>query len=150
MLGLDQSIKFQQNMKSKVTLLIILISLTIGCQKNKLTNHKLIQEGMVKMTIFYPNIEGKEFDMDYYSNKHMPMAVNLFGNSLKAMSIDKGLSGRTADIPSPYFAIGYFYFENVDTFKNSLKQNSEKLRADVQNYTNVKPIIQISEVVTHQ
>ena len=26
----------------------------------------------------------------------------------------------------------------------------DKLRADVQNYTNVKPIIQISEVVTHQ
>ena len=45
---------------------------------------------MIKVAILYPNGEGKTFDMDYYSNKHMPMAASLFGDSLKAMSIDKG------------------------------------------------------------
>ena len=47
---------------------------------------------MVKVAIFYPNGEGKTFNMDYYSNKHMPMAANLFGESLKAWSIDKGVA----------------------------------------------------------
>lgn len=101
---------------------------------------------MIKVTILYPNGEGKTFDMDYYSNKHMPMAASLFGDSLKAMSIDKGLASGTPDAPIPYLAIGYFYFETMSSFKNSMGPNSEKLRADVANYTNIQPVIQISEV----
>ena len=101
---------------------------------------------MIKVTILYPNGEGKTFDMDYYSNKHMPMAASLFGDSLKAMSIDKGLASGTPDAPIPYLAIGYFYFETMSSFKNSMGPNSEKLRADVPNYTNIQPVIQISEV----
>ena len=103
---------------------------------------------MIKMTIFYPNGEGKTFDMDYYSNKHMPMAVSLLGDSLKAMSIDKGIAGGTPDVPIPYVAIGYFYFETMSSLQNSMKAHVEKLRADVPNYTNIQPVIQISEVQT--
>ena len=44
--------------------------------------------------------------MDYYPYKHMPMAANLFGDSLKAMSIDKGLASGTPDMSGPYLAIG--------------------------------------------
>jgi hypothetical protein len=28
---------------------------------------------MIKLTAFYPNEEGKKFDMRYYFNKHIPM-----------------------------------------------------------------------------
>ena len=103
---------------------------------------------MIKVAIFYPNGEGKTFDMDYYSNNHMPMAAKLFGDSLKAMSIDKGLANGKPDEPVQYLAIGYFFFENMSTFENSMGPNSEKLKADVPNYTNIKPMIQISEVQT--
>jgi uncharacterized protein (TIGR02118 family) len=101
---------------------------------------------MIKVAIFYPNGEGKTFDMDYYSNKHMPMAASLFGESLKAMSIDKGLASGTPNAPVPYLAIGYFYFETMASCQSAMKPNSEKLRADVPNYTNIQPLIQISEV----
>jgi len=103
---------------------------------------------MIKVAILYPNGEGKTFDMDYYSNKHMPMAASLFGDSLKAMSIDKGLASGTPNAPVPYLAIGYFYFETMSSFRNTMGPNSAKLRADVPNYTNIQPVIQISEVQT--
>ncbi len=28
---------------------------------------------MIKVTVLYPNEEGKKFDLDYYLNKHLPM-----------------------------------------------------------------------------
>ena len=107
-----------------------------------------IRKGMIKVAIFYPNGEDNTFDMDYYSTKHMPMAATLFGDSLVAMSIDKGLANANPDLPLEYLAIGYFYFENMSSFQEAMGANSEKLRADVPNYTNIRPVLQVSEVVT--
>ena len=135
-------------MKTKISILLLVLGVLISCQKNKSTENSTIKKGMIKVAIFYPNGEGKTFDMDYYSKKHMPMAATLFGDSLKAMSIDKGLAGGKPDTPATYVAIGYFYFETMESFQNSMGPNSEKLRADVPNYTNIKPILQVSEVQT--
>jgi uncharacterized protein (TIGR02118 family) len=134
-------------MKIKISFLLVILGLLFGCQQSKPTGTK-IKKGMIKVAIFYPNGEGKTFDMDYYSNKHMPMAASLFGDSLKAMSIDKGLASGTPDVPVPYLAIGYFYFKTMSSFKNTMGPNSAKLRADVPNYTNIQPVIQVSEVQT--
>lgn len=131
-------------MKSKINLLLIVLLVLVSCQQNS----SKIEEGMIKVAIFYENGEDKTFDMDYYANKHMPMAASLFGDSLKAMSIDKGVANGAPDRPLPYVAIGYFYFEDMDTFKSAMGANSETLRADVPNYTNILPMIQISEVQT--
>ncbi|MEO7988107.1 MAG: EthD family reductase [Chryseolinea sp.] len=135
-------------MKIKISLLFVVLGLLFGCQQNKSTVSTKIKKGMIKVAILYPNGEGKTFDMDYYSTKHMPLAASLFGDSLKAMSIDKGLASGTPDTPVPYLAIGYFYFETMSSFRNSMGPHSEKLRADVPNYTNIQPVIQISEVQT--
>jgi len=58
------------------------------------------------------------------------------------------LASGTKDQPVPYLAIGYFYFETMSACQNAMGTNSDKLRADVPNYTNIKPMIQISEVQT--
>jgi hypothetical protein len=39
----------------------------------KPTDQMQVRKDIIKMTILYPNGEGKKFDMDYYSTKHMPM-----------------------------------------------------------------------------
>jgi hypothetical protein len=31
------------------------------------------EEKMIKVSVLYPNSEGKKFDMGYYCSKHMPM-----------------------------------------------------------------------------
>jgi len=131
-------------MKTKICLLLVVFGILFGCQQDK----SKIKEGMVKVAIFYPNGADKTFDMDYYSKKHMPMAASLFGDSLIAMSIDKGIANGTPDEPVQYVAIGYFYFEDMNSFQNSMGPNSERLKADVPNYTNIRPMIQISEVQT--
>ncbi len=133
-------------MKTKIGLLLVILGLLFGFRQHESPYNPKIKKGMIKVAIFYPNGEGTTFDMDYYSTKHMPMAARLFGDSLKAMSIDKGLVGGTPDTPLPYLAIGYFYFETMSACQNSMKAASAKLRIDVPNYTNSKPIIQISEV----
>ena len=64
------------------------------------------------------------------------------------MAIDKGLASGTPDTPLPYLAIGYFYFETLSSLQNTIGPHLEKLRADIPNYTNILPVIQISEVQT--
>lgn len=106
-----------------------------------------IKKGMIKVTILYPNGDGNTFDMDYYANKHMPMVAELLGDSLKLLAIDKGISGRTPEEPVPYLAIGYLYFDQLSAYQNSFGPHAEKIVADIPNYTNVQPVIQISEVL---
>lgn len=133
-------------MKTKLPIFLFALALLFSCQQPQPVESK-IKKGMIKVAILYPNGEDKTFDMEYYSTKHMPLAASLFGESLVTMSIDKGLASTTPDAPVPYLAIGYFYFENMETMKSSMGAHSEKLRADVPNYTNIQPILQVSEVV---
>lgn len=102
---------------------------------------------MIKITILYPNSEGKTFDMDYYAEKHMPMLDSLFGDSLKHLAIDEGVAGRTPDAPIPYLAIGYLYFNSLAEYQKAFGPNAEKILSDIPNYTNIQPIVQISEVI---
>lgn len=117
-----------------------------SCQHTESMDDLSAKEGMIKVTILYPNSEGKTFDMDYYSNKHMPMVASLLGDSLKLLAIDKGIAGRTPDEPIPYLAIGYLYFDKLSAYQNSFGPNAEKIVNDIPNYTNIQPVVQISEV----
>ena len=137
-------------MKTKISILLLTLSFCWVSGQEELSENPQIEEGMIKVAIFYENGVGKTFDMDYYANKHMPMAASLFGDALKAMVIDKGIANATPDMPLKYVAIGYFYFNNMDAFKNAMGPNSPKLKADVSNYTNIIPQLQISEVQTVQ
>ena len=127
--------------------LVVLIGLLFGFQQKTQTENTNIKKGMIRVTILYPNSEGKKFDMDYYSTKHMPMVASLLGDSLKLFEIDKGIAGRTPNDPVPYLAIGYLYFDKLSAYQNSFRPNAEKIRGDVPNYTNIQPVIQISEVL---
>ena len=77
----------------------------------------------------------------------MPMVASLLGDSLKSLAIDKGLSGRSPDEPIPYLAIGYLYFDKLSAYQNSFGPNAEKIVNDIPNYTNIQPVVQISEVL---
>ena len=122
------------------------MALLMSCQQSSSSEISQTQKGMIKVAIMYPNGEGKTFDMDYYSQKHMPMLTRLLGDSLKMLSIDKGVAGRTPDEPIPYLAIGYLYFDRLSAYQNSFGPHADKIVGDIPNYTNIQPIVQISEV----
>ncbi|WP_190808594.1 EthD family reductase [Flagellimonas sp. S3867] len=130
-------------MKFQSIAILAVILIFVSCQQR--TSHS--EKGMVKVTILYPNSDGKTFNMDYYSNKHMPMVADLMGDALKHYAIDKGIGGRTPDEPIPYLAIGYLYFDELSAYQNAFGPNAEKIVGDIPNYTNIQPVIQISEIL---
>ena len=136
-------------MKTNSALLLVIsfAVLSIKCHAQSSVVAPMIENGMVKVTIMYPNGEGKTFDMNYYANKHMPMLADLFGDAMKLYTIDKGVSGRTAEDPIPYLAIGYMYFDKLSDYETAFGPNAEQILGDIPNYTNIRPIVQISEVV---
>ncbi|MFP2996858.1 EthD family reductase [Spongiivirga sp. MCCC 1A20706] len=132
----------------KYIILLTSIALCFGsCKQSTSSNSSTIKKGMVKVTILYPNSDGKTFNMEYYSNKHMPMLDSLFGDSLKSYAIDKGIAGRTPDEPIPYLAIGYLYFDTLSDYENSFGPNAKTILGDIPNYTNIQPQVQISEIL---
>ena len=49
--------------------------------------------------------------------------------------------------PAPYVAIGHVYFNALEGFQKGMGQHGKDIMADIANYTNIAPQIQISEVV---
>lgn len=84
--------------------------------------------------------------MDYYLNNHLPMVGKLFTET-KSSEIEKGHSGPMPGSESAYMAAASLYFDKVEDFTSVFAANAETIAADFPNYTNVEPIIQISEVL---
>ena len=99
---------------------------------------------MVKLSVMYPNGDGATFDMDYYCNKHMALVRQSLGAALKGASVDQGL-GQPGS-PAPFVAMGHLLFESMMELQSALDTHGPRLMADIPNYTNTKPTIQISEV----
>lgn len=106
-----------------------------------------MEKGMIKVSVLYPNGAGKHFNMDYYCNQHVAMVASLLGNSVKAATVEKGLGGGAPGSPAEYAAMGNLYFESMDSFQNSFGPNADKIMEDLPNFTNIEPIVQISEVM---
>jgi len=48
-------------------------------------------------------------------------------------------------LPAPYAVMANLLFESVESMRAALAEHGSALSADVPNYTNVQPVIQISE-----
>ena len=106
-----------------------------------------MKKGMIKLSVMYPNGEGKTFDMDYYCNKHIPMVAGLLGDAVKGATVESGLGSAGLGSPAPYAAMGNMYFESMESFENAFGPNAEAIMADGPNYTNAEPTVQVSEVL---
>lgn len=101
---------------------------------------------MIKVSVLYPNSEGRTFDIAYYCSKHMPLVAKLVGTALKGMNVDEGIGGQTPGAPAPYLAIGHRLFKSVEAFQGSFTPHAATIVGDIPNYTNIQPIFQISAV----
>ena len=133
-------------MKIKFFLLIFAFIGFVSCKTSQLIHASTPGNEMFKVAILYPNGEGKNFDMDYYENKHMPMVAGFLSKNLKFYEIDKGIAGRTPTDKVPYLAVGYFYIKDVAEYNKAIGKNIDAIINDFKNYTNIQPIIQISEI----
>ena len=101
---------------------------------------------MVKVSVLYPNSAGCKFVMGYYLSKHMPMVKQKLGAALKSMAVEQGIAGGTPGAPAAYVAMGHLYFDSVDTFQAAFGPHAPAILADIPNYTNTQPTVQVSEV----
>ena len=106
-----------------------------------------MNKGMIKVSVLYPNGKDNTFDMDYYCNTHVPMVAGLLGDAVKGATVEKGLGGGSPDSPATYAAMGNLYFDSMETFEKSFGPNVDAIMADIPNFANSEPTIQISEVM---
>jgi uncharacterized protein (TIGR02118 family) len=100
---------------------------------------------MIKVTFLYPNKSGSRFDADYYIGVHMPLAIQRLGPALKAVSAEIGISSAAPDSPPPNAAIATFAFESIQAFTAAVMPHYAELQGDIPNYTDIEPVVQISE-----
>lgn len=101
---------------------------------------------MIKVTVLYPNKAGATFDMAYYASKHMPMVQRKCGAACRSIGAEHGVAGGEPGSKPPYLALGHLTFDSVEAFQKAFGPHASEILADIPNYTNVQPIIQISDV----
>jgi len=106
---------------------------------------------MIRVTVSYPTTAGARFDMDYYMTKHMPMvAGRLNGRGLAGWAVDQGLSGGAPGSPAEYHIQASLIFESVEAFQAAMASEGAALLADVPNYTDIPPRIDVYQIVAEQ
>ena len=101
---------------------------------------------MIKVSVLYPSKPGSRFDVDYYLGKHMPMAARLLKPAVKSVAVEIGVGGRIPGQPAPFAAIAGFICESVEDFLGAFMPVAEQLQGDIPNYTDIEPVIQISDL----
>jgi uncharacterized protein (TIGR02118 family) len=105
---------------------------------------------MIKISVMYANKPGARFDHAYYRDKHMPLVKARMGDSCKFYTVDKGLAGMEPGQPATYVAMCHIYCDSAEEFQAAFGPHAQEIMADIPNYTDQAPIVQLSEVVVGQ
>jgi uncharacterized protein (TIGR02118 family) len=101
---------------------------------------------MIKITILYPKTEGGRFDLDYYLGTHMPLSISLLGPAMQSITVERGVSPGQPWPDATFHAIASFVCESREAYEQAFFPHMETLQADMPNYTDIAPVIQVSEI----
>ena len=102
---------------------------------------------MVRVTALYRNSQDSTFNFDYYVKTHLELTrerMKDFG--IGRIEVVKGIEALDGQ-KAPHVCIAHVEFSNIEDLKRGFEAHAEELMADVPNYTNIEPDVQISEVV---
>ncbi len=102
---------------------------------------------MIKVSVMYPNKPGARFDHEYYRDKHMPLVKARMGDACRSYTVDKGMAGGAPGEAPTYVCAGHIFADSVESFQAGFGPHAKEIMADIPNYTDLAPIMQISEVV---
>ncbi|VXD11284.1 EthD family reductase [Marinoscillum sp. 108] len=139
-------------LKFILSFLILIICYGVYSQEGQIggtteSNSVIEEKGLIKVSIMYPFAEGKTFDMAYYVSNHMPMVAGFLGQNLVKYTIEKGVASGIPNTPLPFMAIGTFYVKSLNEYQKAIAPNRDAIRSDFSNYTNISPVILVSEVI---
>lgn len=98
------------------------------------------------ITVLYANKPGIKFDFDYYLKHHATLIKRLYGKGIAKLELRKGLTAPDGSPPA-HTAVISIWIGSQETFDKAQAEHAPKLIADVPNFTNTMPTIQIDEVV---
>ncbi|MFQ5933299.1 MAG: EthD family reductase [Dehalococcoidia bacterium] len=103
---------------------------------------------MIRVSVLYPNKPGAKFDHEYYATKHMKLVQDRVGSlGLVSAEVNKGLGGGAPGAPALFVAAGHLLFNSIGDFQKAFANHGQEIMADIPNYTDIQPQIQISEIV---
>ena len=103
---------------------------------------------MIKVTVLYPNEEGKKFDHSYWTSTHLNIVQTLLGPQLgHRRRGERSVSGTDPNSPPPFVAIAHLYFNTVEELHSAFIAHASTIMGDIPNYTDIKPQFQISETL---
>ena len=95
---------------------------------------------MIRVLVLYPKTDDTKFDIDYWLTTHMPLVAESWP-ALVRWEADRGAPD------SPYYAVAHLLFESMDDVGASMgSEGGGKVMADMANYTDVRPVVAMSEV----
>ena len=100
---------------------------------------------MAILSVLYKPTKTSKFDHDYYDATHIPLVKDAFKDTgLLGVLVLKGVSAADGG-PAPFVAMAHFSFESPEALQASMTgPRAAEVMADVANFTNIKPILQIS------
>ncbi|WP_218510016.1 EthD family reductase [Variovorax sp. dw_308] len=105
---------------------------------------------MIKVSVMYPYKPDARFDHVYYRDKHMPLLKARLGDACLYYTIDKGLAGGAPGDPPTYIGMCHVFSDSVEIFQAGFGPHAKEILGDIANYTDLTPVMQISEVVVEK
>ena len=101
-----------------------------------------VQAPVMSLNVIYPNRSGARFDLAYYRQTHIPLAM-------KVMKADKVvlIEGLPAgEAPPPYVMIAHFEFASAEALKAAVSDPAMvDVRADVAKFTDITPTVMLGK-----
>jgi len=99
---------------------------------------------MVLVSVMYPNGSGSSFNQDYYLQTHIPLVKDRWKSvGLEDVRLVRGV-GTPNGNPPLYQVIALLTFRSMQDFQRALEANAQEIFADIPNFTNVEPVVQIN------
>jgi uncharacterized protein (TIGR02118 family) len=104
---------------------------------------------MIKITIAYPRVSGRAFDHDYFFNRHLPRLINVTGDAVKSVTVERGVDAPAWPL-AEHELICSLECETRETFEAAFFPQIEALQDDMERCGGATPTIQVSEIVLHR
>lgn len=104
---------------------------------------------MNTISILYPNKLDSEFNFQYYTEIHMQKSIQLLSlhSGFKGVSVERGVEAAETGTEVPYIALCHFTFDTVKSFIEAFTPHAMELQEDMENFTEIIPIIQFTDIL---
>ena len=102
---------------------------------------------MIKVSVLYPNTPDGRFDLEYYQTRHVPMVIDRCAGALVRGEIERGVAGLEPGSPAPFRIAGHLTFQSAESMQQVFERHMSEFLADLPNFTNIQPTVQIGEVL---